>query len=188
MSLVLSERVKDIGRCQKMLPVESDFIGRKGYSRRYRADGTYEWRFRYRPNVNGKPTGTQSEVVERMRPFMRADTERHAKLESAKDRARLKDKDGAVRFVEPALADQAARRNGWTHSWRARGNRVERGFDGMLYRCASGTWEALGVHCLGTPLRGSALVPRRGIQHDPDGHPWRFVAGEWRRVTDADAG
>lgn len=187
MSTVTPEQVKEIGRCQKLLPTESDFIGRKGYWRKPKdpADpgGAYEWGFRYRPNVRGKPTKTQQEMVQRMRPFMRADVERHAKLEAAKERVALKDKDGQVRLVDPGLADQAARRNGWTHSFRARGN-VEAGVGGMLWRrCVGGDWEPLGVTCLGTPICGKAEVPRRGTQQDPDGNPWRYVAREWRRVA-----
>ncbi len=190
MSEVTREQVKDIGRCQKLLPVEADFIGRKGYSRKYRPDGSYEWRFRYRPNVNGKATKTQEEMVQRMRPFMRADVERHGKIQAKQERVAMKDGEGRVGLVDAGLADQAARRNGWTHSFRARGN-VEPGVGGkypMLWRrCAGGAWEPLGVHCLGTPLRGSPTVPRRGIQLDPDGNPWRWIAGEWRCVI-ADVG
>lgn len=183
---VTVEQVREVGRCQRMLPTESDFKGRKGYWKKPKdsanPDGPYDWGFRYRPNVNGKPTKTQQEMLSRFKPFMRADTERHAKLEAAKDRVTLKDRDGGVRFVDPALADQAARRNGWSHSWRVRGNPVERGVDGMLFKLVGGDWWPLGVRCLGIPLRGRQRVSRKGLQHDPDGHPFRWVAGAWRRV------
>lgn len=177
------EQVADVGRCQALLPTEAQFVGKKGYKRKYRADGTYEWRYRYTTNHKGKLTREANEVLEMMRPFSKADTDRHSALEQKKPRVALKSRDGAIQFVEPALADRTARQNGWTHVWRARGNRVERGPDSMLFRCVGGEWEALGVHCLGTPLWGSATVPRRGVQHDPDGRPWRWIAGSWRRVA-----
>jgi hypothetical protein len=181
--VVTPQQVADIGRCQGLLPREADFVGRKGYRRTTRPDGSYAWRYRFQQNVGGKRTRAGHEVLERMTPFIRADTERHAKLEAKRPRAALKDRDGGVRYLDPALADDAARRNGWSHNWRARGNTVERGVDGMLFRCAAGAWEPLGVNCLGAPLRGTSHVPRRGIQHDPSGRPWRWIAGEWRRVT-----
>lgn len=188
---VTAEQVAEMARCQALLPREAEYVGRKGYRRKYRPDGTYEWRYRFQQN-DGSPTNTKRtaeghQVLERMRPFMRADTERQAKLQKQQQIETMKDRDGQMRLVPAGLTDQAARRNGWSHVWRARGNRVETGAGGMLFRllrCDGGGWEPLGVHCLGTPLRGgSATVPRRGIQYDPDGNPWRWIAGAWRRTV-----
>ena len=176
------EQVDAIGRCQALQPRESEFIGKRGYKRTYRPDGGYEWRYRYTTNVNGKMTREAGEVLEMLRPFSKADTERHQNREAKKERAKLRDRNGAVCFVDPERADDAARRNGWAHVWSARGVRVAAGPDGMLFRLTK-DWEPLGVRCLGTPLHGSALVPRRGVQHDPDGNPWRWIAGAWRRVA-----
>ena len=188
------EEVREIGQERKLLPTEADFRGRKGYWRqpklvRYEdgtvapdPSGAYEWGFRYRPNVNGKKTGTQHEVEQRMAPFSRSAVERSRQRNRSDGYTLLKDQEGSVRSVPPALADVAAHNNGWSHHWRARGVRVESGPEGMLWRCVGGAWEATGLRCLGQPLWGSRYVPRRGIQHDPDGNPWRFVAGEWRRL------
>jgi hypothetical protein len=176
------DQVAEVGRCQALLPKESDFKGRKGYSRKYRADGTYEWKYSYTTNVGGKLTNEAHEVLERMRPFAKADTERHSRTELRKPKARLRDRYGQVRLVDPGLADAAAHRNGWTHAWRARGNPVESGVGGMLWRAGPRGWEPLGVRCLGAPLRGSARVPRGAIQHDPSGNPWAWIAGAWRRA------
>lgn len=177
------EQVAEVGRCQRLLPKESDFIGKKGYKRKYRPDGTYEWKYSYTTNHNGKLTKEAQEVIQMMTPFSKADTERHLKMQRTKPRATLRDHKGQLCQVDESMADQTARANKWHHHWRPRGNRVEFGPDGMLFRCVGGDWEPLGVRCLGTPLRGKALVPRRGIQHDPDGDPWRWINGKWRRVA-----
>jgi hypothetical protein len=167
----------------KKRPRESDFIGKPGYSRTYNDDGSYSWRYQFRPNDgHGKPTREGAEAIEMMRPSIAADTERNAKLQARIPRAKLVDQDGGVQFVDAAKADVVAQRNGWRHRWRAGGRRVERGPDGMLFAWDSHgrAWEPLGVRCLGTPLRGGARVSRRGLQRDPDGMPWRWIAGEWR--------
>lgn len=189
---VTTEQVADIGRCQSLLPREAEFIGRKGYSRRYREDGSYEWRFRFQQNDKGKRTKVGAEVLDRMKPFMRADTERHAKNEAKKPRARLRDRDGRVRLVDPALADRAARTNGWSHVVSVSGSRVEGGVGGMLWKWLAGEWYPLGRWCLSTPWhqgnrpengrRDGTMLPR-GVQHDPDGNPWRWIADAWRRVA-----
>jgi len=191
---VTPEQVKDIGRCQKLLPTEADFKGRKGYWRRAKMvedesgkivpdpSGRYDWGFKFRPNVNGKFTSTGGEVLERMRPFMRADTERQQKNVSKQaSPALLRDANGAVRPVAPGLADQAARRNGWTHVWSvSRNGRVESGVGGMLFRVGRFGWEATGRLQLG--LSGK-IAPLRLPQYDPDGNPWRWIAGSWRKVV-----
>lgn len=56
---------------------------------------------------------------------------------------------------------------------------VERGEGGMLWRRLGGDWMPLGVHCLGTPISGSARVDRRGIQYSPDGLPYVCRRGKW---------
>lgn len=184
---VTPEQVSEMARCQALLPREAEYVGRNGYRRRYRPDGTYEWRYRFQQN-DGSPTNTKRtaeghQVLERMRPFMKADAERQARLQKQHETATMRDAQGEVRLVPAGLTDQAARRNGWSHVWRARGNRVETGAGGMLFRWSAGAWEPMGVRCLGTPLRGSAAVPRSGYQRDPDGNPWRWIAGAWRRTN-----
>jgi len=180
---VTTDQVADIGRCQSLLPREADFIGRKGYSRRFREDGSYSWRYRFQQNDRGKRTAAGHEVLERMTPFMRADTERHAKIEAKKPRAVLRDKSGRRRLIDPALADRAARENGWSHVSSGGASRVEGGVGGMLWKWLVREWWPLGVRCLGTPLKGSRRVSRKVIQYDPDGHPWRWIAGAWRRTV-----
>lgn len=191
---VTAEQVADIGRCQSKLPREADFIGRKGYSRRYRPDGSYTWKWKFQQNDKGKRTRDGAEVLDRMTPFMKADTERHAKLQAKKERMRMRDRDGRVRLIEPALADRAAQTNGWSHVVSVSGSRVEGGVDGMLWKWIGGRdgWKPLGRWCMGTPWTPASRPPtgRRdgtmkpiGVQHDPDGNPWRWVADEWRRVA-----
>lgn len=181
-----AEQVSDVAKCQSLLPREAEFIGKKGYRRTYREDGSYEWRYRFQQNDGDrnhtKRTKAGHEVLERMRPFMSADAERHAKMQAKEERVTLRDRDGGMRVVSAGLADDAARRNGWSHGWRARGNRVESGAKGMLFRLVAGEWEGLGVYCLGVPLLGPKEVPTTSTQPDPDGHPHRFVAGEWRKL------
>jgi hypothetical protein len=105
------------------------------------------------------------------------------------ERAVLRDDNGGVRYVDAALADGAARRNGWSHVWRAHGASVERGVDGMLWRSLGGAWMPTGRWCLGTPLSVKSRPPQgkrdgsiktAGVQRDPDGEPWRWIDGEWR--------
>ncbi|MGQ0721020.1 MAG: hypothetical protein ACT4PE_05530 [Candidatus Eiseniibacteriota bacterium] len=147
--------------------------------------GIPEWR------VGGlRPDGTpflkreeQRELNNELRPFMSAESERARNLASRRPKGVvLRDKDGGRRIIHPALADSVARKNGWRSGERPRGNRVERGEGGMLWRMVAGAWMPLGVRCLGRPLKGSARIPRRGIQYDPDGRPWRWVGREWTRL------
>lgn len=180
------EQVREVGRCQALLPRESEYVGKPGYERKVMPDGSYKWRYKFQQNdgqrIGTKRTREGNEVLERLKPFIRADTERHLKLAAREEQVALRDQDGGTRLVSAGLADQAARRNGWSHRWRARGNPVKSGVDGMQFRLIRDEWEPLGVYCLGEPIVGPKHVPRRGIQHDPDGAPWRFVAGRWRKV------
>ena len=180
---ITSEQVAEIGRVQRLKPKESDLIGKRGYRREYREDGSYEWRYRFKTNDRGRPTKQALEVGEMMRPFQVADAERHLKNQAREERVALRDRDGHSHFLDPALADQTARQNGWSHRWRARGAAVECGTGGMMWRRARTGWEPLGVRCFGTPLfGGSARVSRRGLQWDPDGAPWRWNGTQWVEV------
>lgn len=193
-----ADQIKDKAEVRKLLPTEKDFIGRPGYERKYTGgvdcDGKprYKWRFRYRPNVDGKWTKTGGEVLERMRPFMKADTERHQKLEAQKERARLKDSNGSVHYVDPSLADKAARRNGWRHPISGKRSQVERGPDGMAFKLVSGEWQPTGKWCLSTPWtqhrrpkggRKDGTMICSGSQRAPDGTAWRGLGKEgWVRL------
>lgn len=186
------QRVKDLRDTRKLLPTEKDFIGRPGYERKYNRDGSgrYKWRFRFRPNVDGKWTKEGAEVLERMRPFWKKDNERHQKNEAKKERAAMRDRDGRVQYVDPHLADKAAERNGWGHFTHRSRNVIETGPDGMLWKWLSGGWYPTGRWCLSTPY-SQKNRPKGGksdgsinfgVQHDPNGTPWRFVGGEWQSL------
>lgn len=173
------EQFREYDRVSRLRPKESDFIGKPGYKRTYRKDGTYSWRYRYKPNHGeNRPTKESAEVWERMKPFVAADTARKLSRERPA-KAVLRDQDGGVRYLDPALADKAARRNGWTHYWRAAGNRVERGIDGMLFRSAPRGWEPLGVRCLGAPATAEAAAPLPSPQRDPFGNEWVAAGDGW---------
>jgi hypothetical protein len=182
-SVWTEQQVKEKAACEKLLPTEKDFAGRPGYSRKYRPDGTYEWKYSYRPNVDGKLTKEGGEVIERMKNFTRADSERHLKNQKKVDRAKMKDKDGGVRFVEASLADEAARRNGWSHALSGRRCRIETGPDGMLFKLEPRGWRPLGRWCLSRPFsqgkrpetgRKDGTMRPVGVQLDPDGTARRF--------------
>lgn len=70
--------VKAIGKSNRLKPKESDLIGKRGYKRHYREDGSYTWTYDYKPNDHGKPTREGAEAMELLRPSMRADAERLA--------------------------------------------------------------------------------------------------------------
>lgn len=73
--------LQEIGRTNALKPKESDFIGKKGYRRYYRKDGSYSWRYKFAPNDgHGRLTKEATEVGEMMKPYQRADIERAAKL------------------------------------------------------------------------------------------------------------
>ena len=184
--------IEEGAKNRELLPLMSEFKGRPGYKEQAAkvwrtgvgfVDG-YETRYSFPPNRDGKLTKQASEVGEAMAPFNRAELERQARLQHALPKVRLKGH-GGFQYVDPDQADAVARRNGWRHE-RMPGRRcqVERGPQDMLFqrRLGSRDWAPLGVRCLGTPLRGTRKVSRRGVQFDPDGRPWRFMAGEWRMV------
>lgn len=86
-----------------------------------------------------------------------------------------RDATGGLRYLQAGQAPQP----GWKPRVTYARARVERGDGGMLWRQLGGDWMPLGVHCLGTPISGSARVPRRGVQYSPDGlpHVWRRNLG-----------
>jgi hypothetical protein len=143
-----------------------------------------KWRVRFQPNDgHGKFTKVGAEVLDIMRPGMRADAERQAKLAKPEQAALLTPE--GVRHVDPALAEQTARQNGWTHHWRAGGSRVESGIGGMLWRrCPDGSWEPLGRRTLTDPYFESE--PLDSIQFDPAGNAWVLTADqEWSMLEDS---
>jgi len=163
-------------RVERLRPQKSDFIGRKGFRQ---AEGSSEWSYHWRPNDGARKTRQQHEVEDMTRPWRNAETERMAKLQGRSPRASLRDRDGGIRYVDAALADQAARRNGWSHHWRARGTRVERGIEGgMLWRQCPGGWEPTGKACLGHPIEARRLP---SLQVDPSGRIWRRVGRQWMK-------
>jgi hypothetical protein len=100
---------------------------------------------------------------------------------AGKAKVAMRDADGNIQLVAPALAEKTARRTGWGHVWRAGGALVERGFDGMLFRLIGGEWEPTGLRCLGEPLSGTSEVTLLGVQRDPSGHPWYATNEGWER-------
>lgn len=143
---------------------EKDFQGLPGYSRRYRKDGSYEWRYRFRPNAYGRPTKEAERVRDLMLPSFKVGTKRAALMAQA------------AAAAGPALVDTDAE-NGWSQTRRTGGCPVERGVDGMLFRLLAGKWWPLGVRCLGTPLVDAG--PLRSPQRDPAGNVWWLEDEEW---------
>ena len=180
---VTPQQVEDRKAALALRPKWKDLEGKPGFRKHYTdpvRPNYFEWTYDIKPNDgHGKPTREGAEMVEMLLPSIAADTERGLKLNARVPRSSLRDQDGNTQFVEAWRADETAARNGWGHRWRARGRRVERGEGGMLWAWDRG-WMPLGVRCLGTPLVGSAKVSREGFQFDPDGNPWRWIAGEWR--------
>ena len=189
MRTMTREQVAEKGRSLRLLPGEAQVLAdpvlRKHHYRKPKPGkpGAYTWHCPVTPNEGGKPTREGAAMLDLMKPHLEAERERAAKMNQNRTLAMLRNQRGEVQYVEPELAEGAARNNGWRHAWRARGNPVERGPDGMLFRLERDEWVALGVRCLGTPLSGGSGVPRKGTQHDPDGHPWQWIAGEWRRIS-----
>lgn len=164
---------------QKLAMTESDFqtVNPKGHKREYREDGGYSWTNSYTPNDgHGKLTPIAQAVTGGMKKFADADTERARKLQENIERTAMSDGNGGTHFVEPGQADDCARRNGWGHRWRAGGLVLKAGPEGMLFRLFRDAWEPTGKITAG--VMGKPC-PRRGVQHDPDGRPWVFRAGEW---------
>ena len=109
----LAERKK----ITRLRPTEKDVeaaFGSHRIRRKYRPDGSYEWRMPFRPNDGqGKHSHDGQAVMELMRPFWRADSERHSASQARTPRAMLKDKTGSAQYVEPEKARETADRNGW---------------------------------------------------------------------------
>jgi hypothetical protein len=168
---------KGIEKNNKLKPTESDFKGKKGYKRTYRPDGSYEWSYSFTPNENGKKTKEAQEVGEALKPWQRAEVERMARR-PVKPKDKLRDQNGEIRLIDPAKADLTARKNGWSHVWRAGGVPVESGVNGMLFRRNGNGWEPTGRLEAGVMGREA---PTDQVQHDPDGNPWVYNGMEWSR-------
>jgi hypothetical protein len=166
---------KDFGEVQKKASQESDYKGKKGYwNKGSREDGTYQWGYKFKPNDNGKPTKEFNEVLEMQKPFIEAD---EARVHSVpKPKVLLRDRDGGVRYIDPARADATAKKHGWSHVWRAGGIPVERGADGMLFRKLHDGWDPTGRYTVG--IFGEE-VPHDTTQRDPDGNVWTHTGEGW---------
>jgi hypothetical protein len=187
------EQVAEKARVDRLRPTEADFqaINPAGHKRTYRPDGSYTWENNWKTNHGGKKTRVQHEVEARYSSFTEADNARWSKIQKATPRVAMKDSGGAVHFVEPGRADDAARRNGWGHSWRVARVIKKAGPDGMLWSLIKDEWYPTGRWCAGDPHEWS-VRPQRGnadgtmmlghLYTDPDGNRWRFVAEEWRRL------
>ena len=136
--------VKAIGKVQALKPTEDQFVGKQGYQRRYRKDGSYTWSYRWRPNINGVKTKEQKEVDALMQPFQRADSERVANLQGRRERIALRDSEGRRQYLEPDKLDHATRQNGWRHDWRGAGGMIKPelppGYRARWVRAKDGTW------------------------------------------------
>ena len=178
--------MENIGKCQRLKPREADVLeefGKKGHKIWYE-NGLRKWNHSITSNDGTGPTKEFKAMCEMVKPFARADSDRVAAMQAVQHRTALKDKNGKTQYVDAALADVTARRNGWGHRWQPRGLRVERGVGGMLYRWLGYDrgWEPLGVTCLGTPLAGSGKADKKIIHYDPEGTAWEWKHGRWRMV------
>lgn len=186
-------QVDEAGRCHRLRPTEKDILAskelRKGHWRKHRTDGTYEWGCDYKTNEGGVLTKAANEFLAMMRPFSKADAERHAKNQAGMPRVALRNRSGGVDFMSPDVADATADQTGRSHLWRAKGSPTERGAGGMLFKWDGLAWWPTGRWCSGTPCtqtfrpkwgRKDGAMMGRGIQHDPDGCPWVWADGEWR--------
>jgi hypothetical protein len=145
--------------------------------------GRTEWKCNVQTrDENGNLTAKGRSFIEDLKPFMAAESERGQSIKSRMPKpVPLRTQEGDIRHIHPMLADDAARANGWRSGSRPRGRPVMEGQSGgMLWKLLDSRWHPLGRRCLGTPLSGSPFVSKRGIQYDPSGRPWRWVAGEWR--------
>lgn len=175
---------------RNLCPTESDFAGLPGYQKSRRGNG--RWRYQFQPNDgHGRLTRAGSEVQERMAPYQRAEVARQLTASAALERVELRDSNGQTHYVEAALADDTARRDGWSHVGRHCGNPVERGPDGMLWKRLQGVWEPTGRWCTSEPWTQTfrpehgcrcGAMKCRGVQRDPDGQPWRGLGTEWVRL------
>jgi len=207
MPVLTQQQVKEHAECLKLRTKRDDVKGKKGYREFHRKavngkvvevpgpapDGYYEWAYKFKSNDGGKLTHAAHDHLERNRPFMVADTERYSRFQAKLPRVTMKDKDGGVRFVDPARAGEAARNLGWSHKPSVGGTRIVSGPDGMNFRHIGGRWEPTGRWCSGTPYdfvahpaygNRDGTMKHKGIQRDPDGNPWFWLDGEWRRCGD----
>lgn len=187
------QQVAEKAKINRLRPTEADFkaINPAGHVRKYRPDGTYTWENNWKTNHGGKKTQVQRDVERAYAAFSEADNARWSRIQAATARVAMRDADGKVRFVEPGRADDAARRNGWGHSWRAGGLIKKAGPDGMLWTLIRDEWYPTGRWCAGEPhdwstrpILGNAdgTMLDGYLYTDPDGNHWRYVADEWRRM------
>lgn len=114
-------------------------------------------------------------------PKRRVMIERSAKM-NARAKVKLVDRQtGQVHYPLAEDADYLGRRRNLHQPMRARGLPVERGPDGMLFRCVAGRWEPTGRKCLGIPIDGSDPLDVQSAQVSPANELWiRDKDGEWR--------
>jgi hypothetical protein len=180
---ITAAQIEDRAKTEALKPTESVYENEPGFQRTYREDGSYTWTCDVSLEKNMNGVSGYDALVDDMTPFIRADERRFGQMSAMMEREQLRAQDGSIQFIDPGMAGVTARRNGWRHVWRAGGATVRLGTDGrMLWRYVGG-WLPTGRRCLGTPLVGKAEVPKTGIcYYDPDGQPWRWKRGEWRRT------
>lgn len=152
--------------------------------------GKREWRLRVRTHDrNGQRTAEGKRLQGMMMPYVRSEAARARMLAGRQGgTVPMRDQNGSVHHVPAHLEGHTAGR-GFHSASRPGGNRVERGAEGMLWRLSHGEWRPMGRWCTGTPSARPARVfvgARRdgsvrciGLQHDPDGAPWRALDGRW---------
>ena len=165
---VSQEVVAERGRIEKLKPKESDFMGKKGYRRKYNPDGSYQWRYRFKPNDGRKATREFNETVEMMRPFSRAAVELSSREQAKQPKVAMRDLNGNVQNIAPHLADKVAR-GGWRHAFMGRGTVTMVARAGVLWKMTRSGWRMV-----------QAPKKREGLLSDPAGELWRHVSGRWR--------
>lgn len=160
------------------------------YREEVRPDGSREAIIDVPNHVNGVRTKDGLKLEEIYRPYIRSETSR-ARARKPRPKIAVIDRTGARLELEPhVLNNLQAQGVPFRPVLKTGGmSQVRAGRGGMLFRYFGGSWMPTGRWCLSKPWlqagrpehgrRDGSMRPK-GLQYDPDGEPWRYVAGEWR--------
>lgn len=165
----------EVGRVEALRPTQADM--REAFGEPVDEGKSVRWSIDMRdPKARGK-------YRELTAAHRRATIERSGAY-NAQPKVEIRNREtGEKRFVFAELEDHVGRKTGMVRSRIGKGNPVERGPDGMLFRWVGREWLPTGRTCLGTPLDPSDSGLATGVQRDPSGGTWLEIEGEWEPVA-----
>lgn len=177
---------------QKARPKKAEILARfpdARYKEWKDARGVTQYKIRVTPRTQKD----RQDLLDMEMPSIRLEKDRAEHLAATTPKVEVLNSWGQRVRLDARFADGIARQRGMHHVMRVKGQVIERGPDGMLFRLVGQSWQPTGRWCLSTPWAFGAMpktgeedgtMRLEGMQRDPDGGAWLPIEGEWMEVLD----